>query len=98
MDAPRIHPGFAFANAWNLTSSRHCERLPGERVHNHMINMAPGRPCRPDADLNWLWRVFLPDTPPPRCGVPQNADPAKDENPAATIDSRDASGPPPKSR
>lgn len=29
----------------------------------------PDRPCRPDADLQWLWRIFLPDAKAPVCGV-----------------------------
>jgi hypothetical protein len=27
-----------------------------------------GRPCKPDPDLNWLWRTLLPNTPMPACG------------------------------
>jgi hypothetical protein len=27
-----------------------------------------GRPCRPDPDMNWLWRTLLPDTRLPTCG------------------------------
>jgi hypothetical protein len=26
-----------------------------------------GRPCKPDPDLNWLWRTLLPNTPLPAC-------------------------------
>ena len=28
------------------------------------------RPCRTDADLRGIWQTFLPDVPPPACGVP----------------------------
>jgi len=37
-----------------------------------MIN----RPCKPDADLKWLWRTLLGSTPLPACGTPEQADPA----------------------
>src|SRR5262249_5756773 len=26
-----------------------------------------GRPCKPDPDVNWLWRTLLPNTPLPAC-------------------------------
>jgi hypothetical protein len=26
-----------------------------------------GRPCKPDADIIWLWRTLLPNTPLPAC-------------------------------
>jgi hypothetical protein len=29
-----------------------------------------GRPCKPDADLKRMWRLLLPGTPFPACGVP----------------------------
>jgi hypothetical protein len=29
-----------------------------------------GRPCRPDADFERLWRMLLPGTPFPACGMP----------------------------
>ena len=28
------------------------------------------RPCKPDADLQGIWQMFLPDVPLPACGVP----------------------------
>ncbi|MFZ3360087.1 MAG: hypothetical protein WA177_15130, partial [Xanthobacteraceae bacterium] len=31
------------------------------------------RPCMPDADVKWLWRFLLPDTPFPACGTPETA-------------------------
>jgi hypothetical protein len=40
-----------------------------------------GRPCKPDPDVNWLWRTLLPDMPSPSCGTPndQLADCANEE-------------------
>ncbi|MGE5166915.1 MAG: hypothetical protein ACM3IH_23205 [Sphingobacteriales bacterium] len=32
------------------------------------------RPCRTDTDLKRIWRLLLPDTPLPACGVEENAD------------------------
>jgi hypothetical protein len=32
------------------------------------------RPCKPDADLKRLWRMLLPGTPFPACGVPKELD------------------------
>ena len=29
-----------------------------------------GRPCKPDADFERLWRALLPGTPFPACGMP----------------------------
>jgi hypothetical protein len=37
----------------------------------------PNRPCKPDADLRWIWQTLLPDTPFPTCGAAQDADTAK---------------------
>jgi hypothetical protein len=37
------------------------------------------RPCKPDADVKWLWRVLLPTMPPPACDM------AKDQS-AGPID------------
>jgi hypothetical protein len=38
--------------------------------------MMVGRPCKPDADFERLWRFLLPGTRFPACGVPENADAA----------------------
>jgi hypothetical protein len=40
-----------------------------------------GRPCKPDPDVNWLWRTLLPDMPSPACGTSndQLADCANEE-------------------
>jgi hypothetical protein len=27
------------------------------------------RPCRPDADVKWLWQTLLPNTPLPACDM-----------------------------
>jgi hypothetical protein len=39
-----------------------------------------GRPCKPDADLIWLWRTLLPDTPLPSCDSPTDGDAVAGEN------------------
>jgi hypothetical protein len=31
------------------------------------------RPCKPDADLQWLWQKLLPGTPLPNCPVPDTS-------------------------
>jgi hypothetical protein len=33
-----------------------------------------GRPCKPGSDLHGLWRLLLPDTVFPACGVPVEAE------------------------
>jgi hypothetical protein len=38
------------------------------------IRVMTGRPCRPDADLKRMWRLLLPGTAFPACGVPDEAD------------------------
>lgn len=30
------------------------------------------RPCKPDADLQGIWQMFLPDVPLPACGLPDS--------------------------
>jgi hypothetical protein len=32
-----------------------------------------GRPCKPGSDLHGLWRLLLPGTAFPTCGVPENS-------------------------
>jgi hypothetical protein len=32
-----------------------------------------GRPCKPGSDLHGLWRLLLPGTAFPACGVPENS-------------------------
>jgi hypothetical protein len=34
------------------------------------------RPCKPDADLKRLWRLLLPGTSFPVCGMPEKSDAA----------------------
>jgi hypothetical protein len=36
--------------------------------------MMAGRPCKPDADFKRLWRLLLPSTRFPACGVSESAD------------------------
>jgi hypothetical protein len=31
-----------------------------------------GRPCKPDADLKWIWQMLLRGTPLPGCGVTED--------------------------
>jgi hypothetical protein len=31
------------------------------------------RPCKPDADLQWLWQTLLPGTPLPSCPAPDKS-------------------------
>jgi hypothetical protein len=33
-----------------------------------------GRPCKPGSDLHGLWRLLLPGTAFPVCGVPEEID------------------------
>jgi hypothetical protein len=42
--------------------------------------MMAGRPCKPDADFERLWRLLLPDTRFPACGVPEVPDAETDRN------------------
>ena len=35
-----------------------------------------GRPCKPDADFERLWRLMLPGTRFPACGTPESSDAA----------------------
>jgi hypothetical protein len=47
------------------------------------------RPCRPDTDLQRLWRTLLPGTPVPACGTAKDAA-------AATAPATDAPLKPPR--
>jgi hypothetical protein len=42
--------------------------------------MMAGRPCRPDADFERLWRLLLPGTRFPVCGTPENSNAAASGN------------------
>jgi hypothetical protein len=44
------------------------------------------RPCKPDADLKWLWRTLLGSTPLPVCGAPERANAAAIESTTAAPD------------
>ncbi len=46
-----------------------------------------GRPCKPGSDLQGLWRLLLPGTAFPACGVPEEAD--KSEPVAVAENARD---------
>jgi len=39
-----------------------------------------GRPCKPDADFERLWRFLLPGTRFPTCGTSESADAAASDN------------------
>jgi hypothetical protein len=41
-------------------------------VCGHTQTMA-GRPCKPDADLKWIWQTLLRGTPLPVCGVTEDS-------------------------
>ena len=41
------------------------------------IARVPNRPCKPAADLQWIWQTLLPDVPFPTCEVPETSDAAK---------------------
>jgi hypothetical protein len=47
------------------------------------------RPCKPDADLKWLWRTLLPGMPLPACGTPENSDAAGDKSVKIVTDLQD---------
>jgi len=47
-------------------------RVDFNRKANQVQGM-PNRPCRPDADLRWIWQTLLPDTPFPTCGAATDA-------------------------
>ena len=42
-----------------------------------------GRPCNPGSDLHGLWRLLLPGTAFPACGVAQGSDTDGDKAPLA---------------
>ena len=42
--------------------------------------MMAGRPCKPDADFERLWRLMLPGTRFPACGTPERSDAAASDN------------------
>jgi hypothetical protein len=48
-----------------------------------------GRPCNPGSDLHGLWRLLLPGTAFPACGVPENSTTDKSEQVALSENVRD---------
>jgi hypothetical protein len=42
--------------------------------------MMAGRPCKPDADFERLWRFLLPGTRFPACGVAEDAEAAASDS------------------
>jgi hypothetical protein len=53
-----------------------------------------GRPCKPDPDVNWLWRTLLPNTPLPGCNInDERCDDRSDEKPGRAANPREQAGP-----
>jgi hypothetical protein len=48
-----------------------------------------GRPCKPGSDLHGLWRLLLPGTAFPACGVPENSTTETSERAAPAEIARD---------
>ena len=48
-----------------------------------------GRPCKPGSDLNGLWRLLLPGTAFPACGVRENSTEDTSERVALAANARD---------
>jgi hypothetical protein len=48
-----------------------------------------GRPCKPGSDLHGLWRLLLPGTPFPACGVVENSTADTPEPVTSAENSRD---------
>src|SRR5579883_630327 len=52
-----------------------------------------GRPCKPDDDMKRIWKLLLPDTPFPACGVSEGSEadavdkkePARDSDTASPV-------------
>jgi hypothetical protein len=45
------------------------------------------RPCKPNTEMQWLWRVLLPDVPLPGC--PVATEPSRNDTSAAPINVSD---------
>jgi hypothetical protein len=52
-----------------------------------------GRPCKPGSDLHGLWRLLLPGTPFPACGVAEDSTADSSERVALAENSRDDEAP-----
>ena len=52
------------------------------------------RTCKPDAELKQLWKLLLPGTAMPACGVTEDADAAKSGIPASAEEPGDGNQPP----
>jgi len=53
-----------------------------------------GRPCKPDPDVNWLWRTLLPNTPVPACNInDERCDDRTDEKPGRAANAHEPAGP-----
>jgi hypothetical protein len=49
-----------------------------------------GRPCKPGSDLHGLWRLLLPGTAFPACGMPEDLGPNGEHTEPAALDRDDA--------
>jgi hypothetical protein len=52
-----------------------------------------GRPCKPDPDVNWLWRTLLPNTPLPTCNMASEQSADFDQGPDRATDAREQDKP-----
>jgi hypothetical protein len=61
-------------------------------IFGHIRPMAE-RTCKPDADLKRLWRMHLPGTPFPACGMSEDSSAAADDDIRSVGSSRDEAKP-----
>jgi len=55
------------------------EPLARSTIIVHILSMV-GRPCKPNADLKWIWQTLLPGVPLPACGSQEKSDNALGES------------------
>ena len=53
---------------WSSALCGGCTALVRDTPAFYIASMI-GRPCRPDADVLWLWQTLLPNTPFSACGT-----------------------------
>jgi len=59
----------------------------------YVARAVTGRPCKPDDDMKRIWKLLLPDTPFPACGVSEGSEadavdkkePARDSDTASPV-------------
>ena len=59
------------------------------RPRSAILRVMTGRPCKPGSDLHGLWRLLLPGTAFPACGVPENSTEDTSERVALAENARD---------